>query len=446
MSFSTALSGLNAATADLNVKSNNIANVNTTGFKESRAEFGDVFAVSAFGTSSKTAIGSGTVLNNVAQQFTQGNLEFTDNGLDLAISGEGFFAMAPSQDSGEIIYTRAGAFGVNKEGYIVNSQGNYLRAFPVESNGDIATTSIDSATALQLPKAQGAAKATTAVGLPLNLPSNGTALNDGAGGVLAINPFDPNTYEDSTPVTVYDSLGNEHVITTYYQKIDATVATPANTDNQWQMDVYISADEIKQPSTPVPVGASPNQLVKLGGASKIINFNSDGSLVTPAQTSLALSGTIELKSGAADQTIALNLSDSTQNSGSFTVGSLQVDGYATGRLTGVKVSDDGVIRATYSNGEAVAIGKLALARFENAQALNKIGNSAWSETTDSGRPISGEAGTGNFGQIQSGALENSNVDLTKELVGLITAQRNFQANSKAIETNNAITQTIINIR
>ncbi len=447
MSFSTALSGLNAATADLNVKSNNIANVNTTGFKESRAEFGDVFAVSAFGTSSKTAIGSGVVLNNVAQQFSQGNLEFTDNGLDLALSGEGFFAMAPTLDSGEVIYTRAGAFGVNKDGYIVNSQGNFLRAFPVDASGNISATSINAAGPLQLPASQGAPEATTELGISTNLPSNATALTDGAGGVLAIDPFDPSTYTNSTSATVFDSLGNEHVVTTYYQKVDAAVTTPANTDNQWQMDVYISADDIKQPSTPTPVGTSPNQLVKLGGAaSKIINFNSDGTLVTPSQTSLSLAAGTELKSGAADQTIVLDLVGSTQNSGNFSVGGLTVNGFATGRLTGVEVSEDGLVRATYSNGQAVPIGKLALARFANPQALNKTGNTAWKETTDSGPVIAGEAGTGNFGQIQAGALENSNVDLTKELVGLITAQRNFQANSKAIETNNAITQTIINIR
>ena len=170
-------------------------------------------------------------------------------------------------------------------------------------------------------------------------------------------------------------------------------------------------------------------------------------MVTPAQTSLALvaAGT-ELKSGAEDQTIVLDLAGSTQNSGGFSVGALTVNGFATGRLTGVEVSEDGLVRATYSNGQAVPIGKIALARFANPQALNKLGNTAWAETTDSGPVIAGEAGTGNFGQVQSGALETSNVDLTKELVGLITAQRNFQANSKAIETNNTITQTIINIR
>jgi flagellar hook protein FlgE len=585
MSFSTALSGLNAATADLNIKSNNIANVNTAGFKASRAEFGDVFAVSAFGTSSKTAIGSGVVLSNVAQQFNQGNLEFTDNSLDLAISGEGFFAMAPTQDSGEITYTRAGAFGINKDGFVVNSDGSFLRTFPVDANGNILATSMSAAKPLQLPASQGAPEPTSELKIATNLPSNGTpisqtsivtpavagsdtldfaaptvgdsvtiegvtfTISDGTGPsvvtnattvdvqvdlsggataasdaatafnaafnlakagaasttlaslsvgtigaqttlsdtnagtastvsrdvsvgttggtaptlvqdvtgsdavtaavAVAINPFDPTTYNNSTSATVYDSLGNEHIVTTYYQKVDAAAATPAGTDNQWNMQIYISANDIKQPSTPAPVGIAPNQLVQLGGTT-VVQFSNNGTLdtVTPSDpVSLAMvSPSTALSSGAADLTVALNLKGSTQNSGSFSVGALTVNGFPTGRLTGVDVSDDGLIRATYSNGQAVPIGKIALANFANAQALNKIGNTQWKETTDSGPVIAGEAATGSFGQIQSGALETSNVDLTKELVGLITAQRNFQANSKAIETNNTITQTIINIR
>jgi len=558
MSFSTALSGLNAATADLNVKSNNIANVNTSGFKQSRAEFGDVFAVSTFGSSSSTAIGSGVVLNNVAQQFNQGNLEFTDNGLDLAISGEGFFAMAPTQDSGEVTYTRAGAFGVNKDGFMVNSQGNFLRTFPVDAQGNISATSMSAAKPLQLPASQGEPESTTELNIATNLPSNAIAINDGTGvafvggsntqsitsldfstpgtfdaggttvtlnanyanetalvnkvqadlgtgytvtssgtvgtsnfsitmtdnasntavvvntltgtangitatagtagtafvapGVTSIDPFDSATYSNSTSATVFDSLGNEHIITTYYQKIDE--AAIGGVDNQWQMEAYISAADIKTPLAGSLEGVAPNQLVRLGSSttpgSTVVQFNSDGTLGAvnpdPIELDFTVSSGTELLSGAGDQTITLNLTGSTQNSGSFSVGALTVNGFPTGRLTGVDVSEDGLVNANYSNGQAVPIGKIAMARFANPQALNKIGNTAWKETTDSGPVIAGEAGTGSFGKLQSGALENSNVDLTKELVGLITAQRNFQANSKAIETNNAITQTIINIR
>jgi flagellar hook protein FlgE len=443
MSFSTALSGLNAATADLNVKSNNIANVNTTGFKESRAEFGDVFAVSAFGTTSRTAIGNGTVLQNVAQQFSQGNLEFTDNALDLAISGEGFFALAPDIDSGEVIYTRAGEFGVNKDGYIVSNEGWYLRAFPVDSSGQISATSMNATGPIQLPPSVGAPEATTSLGIATNLPSTSAGIDDGAGGILAIDPTDPASYSFSTSATIYDSLGNEHIVTTYYQHIDADAddgGTPAG-DNQWQMAVYVDGGDVKGGTAGTPFALETDARV---------SFNADGTLNTvnpdPITLSFTDGATSEWARGADTQVVNLSLTGSTQNSGAFNVGALTVNGFPTGRLTGVDVSDDGLIRATYSNGQAVPIGKIAMGDFANPQALNKIGSTAWKETTDSGPVIAGEASTGSFGSIQAGALETSNVDLTKELVGLITAQRNFQANSKAIETNNAITQTIINLR
>jgi flagellar hook protein FlgE len=454
MSFSTALSGLNAATADLNVKSNNIANVNTTGFKESRAEFGDVFAVSAFGTTSKTAIGNGVVLQNVAQQFAQGNLEFTDNALDLAISGEGFFAMAPDVDSGEVIYTRAGEFGVNKDGYITSNEGWFLRAFPVDANGQISATSINATQPIQLPPSVGAPEATTNLTIATNLPSNATPLVDNSTvppSPLAIDPLDSTTYSFSTSATIYDSLGNEHIITTYYQKMDATADDGGGAvgDNQWQMEAYIDGGDVAggTAGTPEPLFAQSARL----------SFDTDGTLLTadadpstvaidPIELTFIDNGALEWTSGAGTQTVALSLGGSTQNSGPFNVGALTVNGFPTGRLTGVDVSEEGLLRATYSNGQAVPIGKIALGDFANTQALNKIGNTAWKETTDSGPVIAGEASTGSFGQIQAGALETSNVDLTKELVGLITAQRNFQANSKAIETNNAITQTIINLR
>lgn len=440
MSFSTALSGLNAATADLNVKSNNIANVNTTGFKQSRAEFGDVFAVSAFGTTSKTAIGNGVVLQNVAQQFNQGNLEFTDNALDLALSGEGFFALAPELGSGEVIYTRAGEFAVNKDGYIVSNEGWFLRAFPVDSEGQISATSMNATGPIQLPPAVGSPEATTDLRIATNLPSTADPISDG-GAVQDIDPLDPETYSFSTSATIYDSLGNEHIVTTYYQKMDAVI--PGVDDNEWQMSVFIDGADVKDPAA---VAGTPYPLVE----GTRLSFTAEGILdaVDPDPITLSFTdgGLTEWASGAADQTITLSLNGSTQNSGPFNVGALTVNGFPTGRLTGVDVSEDGLIRATYSNGQAVPIGKIALANFANPQALNKIGNTAWKETTDSGPVIAGEASTGSFGQVQAGALETSNVDLTKELVGLITAQRNFQANSKAIETNNAITQTIINLR
>jgi len=425
MSFNTALSGLNAASADLNVKSNNIANVNTTGFKGSRAEFADVFAVSAFG-SSDTAIGNGTVLNNVAQQFEQGNLEFTDNALDLSISGQGFFALAPNQTSNEVVYTRAGAFNVNSDGFVVNSAGQFLRTFPVNPDGTVSSTSISSTTALQLPSTAGTPQATDSVAISNNLPSTSATITG------AIDPENATTYTNSTSVTIYDSLGNEHIATLFYQK--------TATANEWAVEAYITGADITPASNTDPV-----QL----GATQTLTFDPTlgGALATTSAFELpfSLTGT-EFVSGAAAQTTTINFQGSTQNSGGFNVTALTQDGFPTGRLSGLDISDDGLVRATFTNGQATPLGKITLANFSNPQGLKQIGNTSWTETLDSGQVLAGEAGTGIFGLVQSGALEASNVDLTAELVGLITAQRNFQANSKAIETNNAITQTIINLR
>ena len=425
MSFNTALSGLNAATSDLNVKSNNIANVNTTGFKESRAEFADIFAVSTFGNSD-TAIGSGVVLTNVAQQFKQGNLEFTDNALDLSVSGQGFFALAPNQTSNEIIYSRAGAFNVDKDGFIVNNSGQYLRAFPVNADGTVSSTSITSTTPMQLPSTAGIPQATSTVAIATNLPSTATALTG------TIDPNDTSTFTNSTSVTIFDSLGTEHILTLYYQK--------TATANQWNVDVYIPGEDIVPVSNIAPVKLGTTQTLTFDPAL-------GGALATTSTTQMTFNLTAtQLASGAAAQSTVIKFDDTTQNSSAFSVVNLTQDGFPTGRLSGLDIDDDGLVRATFTNGQANPIGKITLANFNNPQGLQQIGNTSWVETLESGQVQAGEAGTGILGLIQSGALETSNVDLTAELVGLITAQRNFQANSKAIETNNAITQTIINLR
>ncbi len=415
MSFNTALSGLNSATADLNVKSNNIANVNTTGFKSSRAEFADVYAVTALG-SSGTAIGAGSVLKNVAQQFKQGNIDFTDNSLDLAISGEGFFALAPTLNSGEVVYTRAGAFGVDKDGYVVNNSGQYLRTFPVNAtDGTVTSTAMSSTQPLQLPASAGSPSATSAFALEVNLNAGGNEVE-----LDDFDATDGDSYTHATSATLYDSLGNPIIATVYFAKDDDNA-------NTWR--AFLEVDD----------GGATLSTTQID-----MTFDSSGNLTSPtAATNITISG---LTSGAANMTYSFSLLNSTQFTSAFNVNDLSQDGYTTGRLTGIDISDEGLVKANYSNGQSEPIGKVALASFPNAQGLQQIGNTAWVETINSGEVLAGEAGTGSFGQIQAGALEASNIDLTKELVGLITAQRNFQANSKAIETNNAITQTIINLR
>ncbi|PCJ33290.1 MAG: flagellar hook protein FlgE [Gammaproteobacteria bacterium] len=419
MSFTTSLTGLNAAAADLNVKSNNIANVNTTGFKSSRAEFADVYAVSAFGSSS-TAIGSGTVLSNVAQQFNQGNLEFTDSSLDLAISGEGFFALSPTATSGEVVYSRAGALGVDEDGYVVNSSGLYLLTFPVNADGTVSSTSLSSASPLLLPNDAGTPQATSTAALATNLSSTVTSV---AG---PIDPLDATTYNNSTSTTIYDSLGNEHVMTTYYRK--------TGTANEWEVDIYVDNPAGSQtrisPATPTTL---------------IFDPASGGALDAASPTDIALNVTAWDSGATVPQTFNVSVLGTTQNSGAFSVSSTSQDGFATGQLSGLEIGENGLVKASYTNGQSTPLGKIVLATFANPQGLSQIGGTAWRETLASGAVLAGEAGSGRLGLIQSGALEASTTDLTSELVGLITAQRNFQANSKAIETNNTITQTIINL-
>lgn len=429
MSFNTALSGLNAAQAELNVTSNNIANVSTTGFKGSRAEFADIFATSSFG-SSGTAIGNGTLLANVAQQFGQGNLEFTSNTLDLAVSGEGFFILSPSETNANNLFTRNGEFGVDNNGFVVNNSGARLQVFPVNTDGTVTATSISSTIPLQLPQTAGVPTTTSLVDIGVNLPANAAVLDP--------NLFDPlqaSTFTQSTSLTVFDSLGESHVVTAYYVKTGA---------NTW--GTYYNTTDDAGASLALDIAGG-----TAGAGGQLFNsmtFSNSGVFQTSVPDPITTTA-IDFGNGSnAAGTLTFNYAGNgtTQFSSPFTVNVLEQNGFPIGRLTGVEISDTGVVRANFSNGQSTALGKIALARFQNAQGLAQKGNNSWEDTTDSGTPLVGEAVTSSFGQIRSGAIEVSNVDLTAELVNLISAQRNFQANAKSIETNNTITQAIINIR
>jgi len=429
MSFNTALSGLNAAQAELNVTSNNIANVGTTGFKGSRAEFADIFSSSSFG-SSKTAIGNGTLLANVAQQFGQGNLEFTSNTLDLALSGEGFFILSPSETNANNLFTRNGEFGVNNNGFVVNNAGARLQVFPVNSDGTVTATSISSTIPLQLPQTAGVPTPTNLVDIGVNLPANAAILDPNL-----FDPVQPSTFTQSTSLTVFDSLGESHVVTAYYIK------TGANTWGSY----YNTSDDT---GATLPLDIAGGTAGAGGQLYNTMSFNNSGvylnSVPDPIQTT-----TIDYGNGSdASGTLTFNYggNGTTQFSSPFTVNVLEQNGFSIGRLTGVEISENGVVRANFSNGQSDALGKIALARFQNAQGLSQKGNNSWEDTISSGTPLVGEAVTSSFGQIRSGAVEVSNVDLTAELVNLIAAQRNFQANAKSIETENTVTQAIINIR
>jgi len=245
MSFYTSLTGLNGAQADIAAISNNVANVGTTGFKLSRAQFGDIFATSPLQNASG-AIGSGTILKNVQQQFTQGNISASQNSLDMAISGQGFFALKPSLTSTQTVYTRNGSFSVDNNRYVVDSQGQYLQVFPVNSDGSVIATGIQSAKNLQLPSTSGLPNATSSIQLGLNLPADATII-PASSTYSASNPYkfdrsNPSTYNQSTSITIYDSLGNPTIATIYYVKTqNATSAIPSN---RWTTHVFVGDNEV----------------------------------------------------------------------------------------------------------------------------------------------------------------------------------------------------------
>ncbi len=405
MTFAIALSGLNAASTELEVTANNIANVSTTGFKESRAEFAEVFAVGTQSVSSNVS-GSGVRTSRIAQQFTQGNVDFTNNALDLAIGGEGFFVLS---DNGARVYSRAGAFGVDALGNVVNAQGLRLQAYPFAGNGLFNTgTPID----LRLTTGANPPRATTSADMGLNLPANAS---------VPVNPIfdpaDPSTFNHTASVTVYDTLGSAHTATFFF--IKGALA------NSWTTQVQIDGTDV-------------------GGPNPIV-FGTDGQLTTPVGGQLPLPPYTPT-TGASDISLTLNFQNTTQFGNAFGVNSLSQDGFTTGRLTGVSVDPTGVVSARFTNGQSTQLGKLAMANFANQQGLQQLGNTGWGESSLSGDALLGEAGTASFGSIQSGALEASNVDLTAQLVSMITSQRNFQANAQAISTSDAVTQTVINIR
>lgn len=421
MPFRIALSGLNAASSDLKVTGNNIANAGTNGFKSSRAEFADVFATSLGGVSN-TAVGGGVRLSSVAQQFAQGNIEFTNNNLDLAINGEGFYVL---DDGGSSVYSRAGSFSVDRDGFVVNSSGQRLQVFsPI---GNSATTfNTGSLNDLQISLSEGAPNPTSNVDMAINLNASDTS----AGAIGAFNPAVPSTYDFSTSYTTFDSLGAQHTATMYFLKDNATT-------NTWHTWLY--ADD----------GTGATNVTQGGGtAFSTLTFATDGSLATvngsPA-TTLAYDN-LAMSNGAAPLALTLDFTDLTQFGGDYAVNSLVQDGFATGRLTGLDIDGTGVVSARFTNGQSTALGKVALANFANVQGLRQLGGNGWAESFGSGNALIGEAGTASFGLLQSGALESSNVDIAEQLINLITAQRNFQANSQVISTADTVTQTIINIR
>jgi flagellar hook protein FlgE len=411
MSFQSGLSGLNSASKDLDVIGNNVANSSVVGFKNSIAQFADVFANSLTGASS-VQVGIGSKVSAVAQQFAQGNITSTANPLDIAINGKGFFRL---DDNGAINYSRNGQFHFDAQGFIVNDNGLKLTGYGVDTSGNIVPTS---PAPIRISFADVNPNATTQFAVGLNLDSRETPP------VTALfNAADPTSYNQSTSGTVFDTLGNPHVLSTYYVK--------TATANQWQVHATID-------------GSLANANIGAGaGLPVTLNFNSSGALTT----AMPLNASVVVATGAVTPlAFTLDLTGSTQYGSPFGVNSLAQDGFTSGRLAGFSVSNDGRIVGSYTNGQTRDLGQIVTADFRNPQGLAPLGNNLWVDTAQSGLPVVGVPSTGSLGTLQSSAVEDSNVDLTAELVNMITAQRDYQANAQTIKTQDQVLQTLVNLR
>jgi flagellar hook protein FlgE len=415
MAFQQALSGLSASSKALDVIGNNVANSATVGFKSAQAHFSDVFANSLSGAGA-SQVGIGVAVAAVQQQFTQGNVTTTNNPLDIAINGGGFFRM---NTNGAISYTRNGQFHLDKSGNIINDQGAKLTGYGVDANGKIVASSptdIHISSAALAPVATGQSGSTSAGVLAnINLDSRSKAPTG------TFNKDDASTYNFSTPVTVYDSLGNAHTQTLYAVY---TPPSPATVPPTGVWTIHASLD-----------GAAATSLGTL-------TFDSSGKLMGTG----VLGVNANLTNGANPLAFNINFTGSTQFGSTSVTNSLEQDGYTSGSLTGIGVGADGIIRGNYSNGQARTLGQVVLANFADPNGLSSLGNNQWAETSASGAALVGAPNSGRFGVLQASSVEESNVDLTAELVNMITAQRNYQANAQTIKTQDAIMQTLVNLR
>jgi len=415
MSFQQGLSGLNTTSKSLEVIGNNIANASTYGAKSSRAEFADIYAGALGAAGGTNNIGIGVNLAAVTQQFSQGTISSTENSMDVAINGAGFFQL--QDGSGAKVYSRNGQFQVDNTGFIVNNQGQKLLGYGADTSGVITP---GTAGPLQLPTSGIAPQETATIDMEVNLDSRATATS------TAVDFNDATTYTKATSQTLYDVKG-QPVEMTYYFKKTAT--------DTW--DVYASAN-----GTSISLDGS-------GNPAPVTNvvFPSTGA----APTSPAAPVTLSIPAPAdgsyeAMPNVSLDLTKATQYGASFSVTNLKQDGYAPGQLSSLQIADNGVITARYTNGTTKAAGQIELANFRNPQGLQALGGNAWAASYSSGDPLVGEPTSGTLGALKSGALEESNVDLTGELVNMITAQRIYQANSQTIKTQDAVLQTLVSLR
>lgn len=429
MGFQQGLSGLNASSKALDTIGNNIANASTVGYKLSTTQFSDVFAASLSGAGT-APIGLGVRVASVTQQYTQGNVSITNNPLDIAINGGGFYRLQNA--TGDPVYSRNGQFQLDKDGYIVNAKGQQLMGYAADANGVVNPPLVplrmfDPALSSDAtPQATGTSTSATGVQANINLDSR-----EAAPTVTPFNYLNAQTYNKSRAVTVYDSLGNPHVYTMYFAKDSAAT-------NSWK--VYTTVGN--------PEGATPRFTDLSATALTTITFNPDGTIAsggTPTQTISAAD--LGYTGGVNNMSFKVDFTGTTQYGSAFTINSLTQDGFSSGKLARFNIGTDGVILGQYTNGQSKKLGQIVLSNFRNPQGLQPLGDNTWSATSMSGPELSGTPGSsGQYGPLQSAALEDSNVDLTKELVDMITQQRVYQANAQTIKTQDQVLQTLVNLR
>ncbi|TFZ08376.1 flagellar hook protein FlgE [Ramlibacter humi] len=435
MSFQQGISGLNAAARNLEVIGNNIANANTVGAKVSRAEFADIYANTALHQAGSTP-GMGVAVSAVTQQFGQGSIRSTENPRDLAINGRGFFVVS-QPGALDRSYTRNGQFQMDSQNYLVTGDGQRLQGYSVDPTTGVTTGVLSD---IQLSSTGIQPQVTTKGTLALNLDGRAAAPT---ASTPAFSTTNSASYASSTSMTVYDQQGNEHVLSTYYRRTAV--------DNQW--DVYASLD-----GNPVPALAAGVQ-----PPAGRLTFNADGTLDT-AQSGTLNAGVLTAgdlsvqlpyptstlpvppSSSATSAPVTLSFTGTTQFGQAFGVTALSQDGFGPGQLTGFSVDGDGTVQARYSNGRTIGAARIALADFANEQGLVPMGNNLWRSTTSSGTPVIGTPATGTLGSLQGGALEESNIDLTTQLVDMISAQRAYQANAQTIKTQDQMLSTLVNLR
>lgn len=484
MSFQQGLSGLNMSSKALDAVGNNIANVGTVGFKAATAQFNDLYAAALGGASNGNSVGQGGSIMSVAQTFTQGNVTNTNNPLDIAINGNGFLRFQPSLTDQTAGYSRNGQLHLNDEGYIVNAQDQYLNAFP---SLDGETVDQSRSQPLQLssaqldPRATGFANTlipgTGGIDIGINFDARDkrtNTLNTGgapvADGWTALQDWNfatlnPNMYNYSTSATVYDQRGEAHIMTMYFvrQAVDDGTGTGKTIGGtQWQPHMVLDSkyeltgltNNGAGPTYPPTLDFNANGQMNTSGNGALwtldVSGAVSGAVVDSAGTPIDLTAPpLSLFPDAATQpnyALTIDFGSATQFGSAYDVNKLTQDGFGPGRLSGVAIDADGKISARYSNGQTKMMGQIALTTFQNPNGLVPLGDNLWAESAASGQPLQGTPNSGSRGSIQSNSVEDANVDLTQELVNMITLQRAYQANAQTIKTQDGILQTLVNLR